>query len=597
MRLARYWSPGRIAPALTAVSLLLWAHSLLFARLEVGDFGLIHGLPATFFISLALLTVAAACLWNSRSAHTRLLTVQTVLFVGMLWLVPAVTGGSPPLDDHAYRNLRLIDHIVSQGHFSAQEVGYLSWPGAFIWVASLSELLAIDFEPLMDFFPVILQILFLLPLYVFLKNTLGEEQRGRCWAGLWLFTLASWTGREYLSSAPGVGLLLLLVLLALLTTPGILEKHRRGAGLLALTGATFVALAVTHLLTSLAALGMLAALALARRNKRLVYAAGACFVVLLAWNLTGMERDTILGAFSQDAVYPEETVWAEEPDPVVTPQGTIASPEPQPMVTGRTPVLSADVFLKAQITGHISGDPGHVAAVQTRLGLSAGFVVLGVAGAVAALLSRRDRRTAIVILLMTAAPFALAVLPYGGRVLDHLYVFSLAPMALFGARLLKVHPVVTVPIVAVLIMVAIPFHLIAHYGNQAFDYHPDSLAAGLDYAYDRADAPTPISDRYPWATLEPPRAPFLNISQLQWRGNEAIDDRASWLYFHSRQAAFYDFILAAPSFVAAVEDALAKTTNCQLVYQNSDFRLYSLSPAETYQGWGAGSGERDSKSN
>ena len=62
----------------------------------------------------------------------------------------------------------------------------------------------------------------------------------------------------------------------------------------------------------------------------------------------------------------------------------------------------------------------------------------------------------------------------------------------------------------------------------------------------------------------------LAVSDCFWRTTGRRDD------------ALHDFILAAPSFVTALEDALAKTTNCHLIYQNSDFRLYSLSPTETY---------------
>ena len=55
----------QISILLTIIAVLLWAHSILYARLEIGHFGLIHSLPVTFFVALALLTVASAILWVS----------------------------------------------------------------------------------------------------------------------------------------------------------------------------------------------------------------------------------------------------------------------------------------------------------------------------------------------------------------------------------------------------------------------------------------------------------------------------------------------------------------------------------------------------
>ena len=285
---ARRWTPQHVSILLTAIALLLWSHSILYARLEIGYFGLIHGLPVSFFLALAFLTAASGVLWASKQDHGKLLGVQMVILVCALWLVPQMTGGSPPFDDHAYRNLRLIDQIVREGHFSAQEFTYLSWPGAFIWLASLSQMLGVHPETMLHVFPVLMQLLLLLPLYLFLRNTMGESRGNYCWAGAWLFYLASWTGRQYLGSAPGIALFLLLTFLALVTTPALWERSRRILPWLGLTVAVFVALVATHLLTSLAALCILGALTLVKKSKVMVLVTAACLVLLVSWNLTGM---------------------------------------------------------------------------------------------------------------------------------------------------------------------------------------------------------------------------------------------------------------------------------------------------------------------
>ena len=60
----------------TIVALLLWSHSILYAKLEIGYFGLIRGLPVTFFIALAFLAVASAILWVSKEKHGKLLCLR-----------------------------------------------------------------------------------------------------------------------------------------------------------------------------------------------------------------------------------------------------------------------------------------------------------------------------------------------------------------------------------------------------------------------------------------------------------------------------------------------------------------------------------------
>jgi len=569
---------------LTAIALLLWSHSIVSARFEIGYFGLIQGLPVSFFLALAILITAAGVLWASKQNHGRLLGVQMVILVCALWLVPQITGGSPPFDDHAYRNLRLIDHIVREGYFSAQEFGYLSWPGAFIWMASLSEVFGVDPETILHVFPVLMQLLLLLPLYIFLKNTLGESRSNYCWAGAWLFCLASWTGRQYLGSAPGIGLFLLLTFLALVTTPALWERGRRSLPWLGLTVAVFIGLTMTHLLTSLAALCILGALTLVKKSKVMIPVTTLCLMLVVSWNLSGMERQTILSAFSSDVIAPGEGMEVSDTQWIRLPGELLSIPGKAPIVGGRSLVFSPDIYIKSQITGHLAGSGSHSAVNQTRLWFSALFAVIGLAGAIRAILTRRGRRMAFFVLVLALAPMVLAIIPYGGRSIDHLYVFSLAPMAYFGARLVDFRKRGAVFAFCLLLVVALPFHLISHYGNQAYDYFPPSLVRGLDFSYQSTPATPGITPMYPWATLEPVKEPFVRLSLLEWQEYVVMpsdgfkDNGPRWLYLHRQHQAYYSYLLGEPSFLRAVKAALRDTTNCHLTYSNPDFKLYRLEP-------------------
>jgi len=567
-----------------AVALLLWSHSIVCARFEIGYFGLIHGLPVTFFLALAFLTAASGVLWASRESHSKLLGAQLVILVCALWLVPQITGGSPPFDDHGYRNMRLIHGILGEGHFSAQEAWYLSWPGTFVWVASLSQVLGVDPESVLHVFPLLMQLLLLLPLYLFLRNTLGKSRDNYCWAGAWLFYLASWTGRQYLGSAPGIALLLMLAFLALVTTPALWEKGRRSLPWLGLTVAVFVALVTTHLLTSLAALCILGALTLVKRSRVMVPVVAVCLVLLVSWNLTGTERQTILGAFSSDVIAPGEGIEIADAEAMRLPGRALVIPTMESIVKGRTLVFSPDVFVESQITGHLAGSGSHSTVSQMRVWFSGAFALIGLAGAGRAILTRRDRRMAVIVAALAVAPLALAIIPYGGRSVDHLYVFSLAPMAYFGARLLDGGKRLAVLALCLFMVAAVPFHLIAHYGNQAYDYHPYTLVRGLDFSYQSTPTSPGIFATYPWATLEPVKEPFVRLDRLEWHDTVVApsggfqDDSPRWFYLHRRHHVFYSFLLDEPAFLGVVEDALGETTNCQLTYRNPDFRLYRLEP-------------------
>lgn len=52
----------QISLMLTVIVILLWAHSILLAKFEIGYLGLIHGVPITFFVALVFLAAGSATL-------------------------------------------------------------------------------------------------------------------------------------------------------------------------------------------------------------------------------------------------------------------------------------------------------------------------------------------------------------------------------------------------------------------------------------------------------------------------------------------------------------------------------------------------------
>ncbi len=332
-------SPRRerqISILLTIIALGLWSHSIIFTKFEVGRLGLVSSLPITFFIALGFLTLSSAILWVSKERHDALLALELVIFISALWLIPLVAGGSPTFLNHSYRNLGFIDFISRYGDFGS--IWYLNWPGAFIVPAMLLEVGGINFEPLLIVTPLFLNLLYLLPLGLFLRNTLGSSNY--VFAGCFLFSLAQWTGQDYFSSAQGVGFFLFLLMLALITTPPIWQKGFNAISLRLLAVIVFASLVVTHLLTSLAALCLLGAFSLVKLDKRMALLLIISLALLMAWNLTETRSFTqsrlpLTGEVSLVQEVPKEVPKEEMPKEEAPPEEKVPTKEERVKAKGR----------------------------------------------------------------------------------------------------------------------------------------------------------------------------------------------------------------------------------------------------------------------
>ena len=536
----------QLSVLLTVIALVLWLHSILWARLDIGFWGLLHGLPISFFLAFLFLITASAILWVAKENYTKLLCLQLLLMVAFLWLVPATTGGSPPCVNHSYRAVGYIEYITEQGHFSPAADEYLSWPGVFL-ISSPTAIItsAANVEAIFAFSPLLMQLACLIPLYAFLKNTLGAERLNYCWAGCWLFCLARWTPQAYFSSTQGAALFLLLTLLALVTSPslsGTTSARRVSLSLMVVVCCTLV---ITHLLTSIVALCILLALGLVKRSRMLAAVASACLLLLIGWSLTGASGYIVPAAASSGI------------------GGLILGPEGV-----RT----------AQITSRLTGSQSHIAVAGTRVVFSAIFVALGILGAIWVLLIRRDLRVSLAVLAIAVAPLVLVPLrpfAYSGELLQRLYLLSLAPMAYFGARLLETAKKPSFVVICLVLVLAIPLHIVSYYGNQRLDYYSPAQAAGVDFFKDKTDRGY-VTEAFPTGGMLFPER-YHNLPWVQ-ESHGPMPDRPDNELPHyvgiSRQArGYYEFIEMAPEFVSRMQDTLSDS-GYNLVYDCRDLEIH-----------------------
>lgn len=580
----------QISVLLTIIALLLWSHSILYARFEIGYFGLISGLPVTFFVALAFLTVASAIIWVSDERRGGLPCIQLLILVSALWLIPLITGGSPPFLDHAYRNLGMIDYITRSGHFDPLTLWYQLWPGAFILSAMMSEIGFIDFQPIMSVFPFFMQLLYLLPLYVFLKNTLGETRGGYCWAGCWLFYLAEWLGQDYLGPQ-GIAFFLFLTLLALITSPSLRQKDAKSSTRLFLAAVIFATLVVTHAFTALVALCILAAFWLIRRSKRMAVVIAISAVLLASWTMletTGFTKGRMISAITKatppvaiEEIIPEAI---EEPPPAATEELPPATKKPHEIVQLLAP--NPGYLVERGITERMVGSEAHEAVNRVRIVFSAIFAAIGLAGAILFFIARKNLGTGIRVLAIAAAPsiiliaFGIYYFVYGREFIMRLYLFALAPMAFFGVEFLKRRG--TTLVLGALLLVLPVLHIVTHYGNQTIDYiSPHEMAAA--HFFDGTTTQGYVVGRAPIGVLtDVEQYRHANMRWLDVEGDVLVwgrTTRSDWPHYVSigrAEREFYRYYLGRLELIEEAETMVSNSPKYKLIYNNTDMKLYFL---------------------
>lgn len=548
----------RISILLTILALLALSHSILYAKFEIGYWGLVNSLPITFFVALALLVIASALLWISKEKHTKLLGLQLLTIILALALVPIITGGSNPFIDHGYRNVGYVDYIVRQGHFDTYFTFYLSWPGAFILASIIDILCRIDFTPLIEILPFLLPLLFIMPLYIFLKNILGQSRSKYVWVGCLILFLAGGGGGNIIS-AGGAAAFLLMVILALVTNRRLWHKEGNPFPIILLIVIAFTAMVACHLLTSLAALGMIAVLALVRRDRHLVLTAVVSLAVLMTWNLT----------VAGDYMIPR-----------------------LPFIGETHLIFDFSLLFEREITGHFQGSGAHIDVALVKIIHTALFLLLGFAGFISSLIVRRDLKTTVSLAAIAVIPIPLVVLSgyYAEEILTRIHGFIMPGLAYFGTRLFDINKKVIAAILCLLLIIAIPMKLIVTYGNQELDYFSPGQRVGIFFFHDKVSQGM-IFGAWPMGEVENIEHYIgFDLDNLRWYDNRLVippwmkEYEQYYIGINRQNRANYEWFQGDTEFIANLEQNLQDTVGINFIYYNPDLQLYIYEVDEASEG-------------
>ncbi|MEW1909166.1 glycosyltransferase [Kitasatospora sp. NPDC085895] len=287
-------------------ALALWVLALRGARLDrMGDLGLLQVLPPTYWAGFVVLLAGFLAVLYRPRIPQGWCAAYVVALIMMIHATPSVLY--PTLRyAWAWKHIAVVDAMLRHNGTVPNAGGleiYNEWPGFFqlnvLFLRATGLHSALGYA---SWYPVLANLMLLGPLLL-LYRALTDSRR-LVWGGVWLFYSVSWVGQDYFSPQ-AFAFLLYVLLLALVL--GRLAAARRAAeaaaegppaatalsartpwlGWFAVVVVVLAGIVVSHPLTPVMTISVLALLSLPRRNRRTVMPVlGAAVAMTFAWDYT-----------------------------------------------------------------------------------------------------------------------------------------------------------------------------------------------------------------------------------------------------------------------------------------------------------------------
>jgi transposase-like protein len=444
---------GRCALPLAALAIGLL--SLTTARESaIGQYGLIQALPPLYFVSLGILAISFIRAWRSPQPRLPELTLGVISLVVLLQSAPAIIETEPRFAS-AWLHAGFTDFVAHTGRVLPRIDARFSWPSFFTGMAFLDRAGGLpNAIILIRWWPVVINLLYLPPLYMLAKLVLRDEKKAML--AIWLFPLANWVGQDYYSPQ-AVAYLLYLVLLCVVIGPygasrrAMIPRLRRKPGdngqkqppddwhpqapahaitLLLVMLALCAAMDTGHQLTPVFAVVTVAVLVFFGRTRLLAWP-GVMFLLAAGW-----------------ICYGAVSFWAGH---FATIFGGLSS------VGGN---YAGDLRLH--------GNAAHGQVNDVRLLVVGVIFALAVIGFYAGRYMRADRTAATVMMLVPLV--TIAGQSYGGEAGLRAFLFSLpGALCLVAMALTSFGPRLRLILIGALATALIPAFLIARWGNEPFE--------------------------------------------------------------------------------------------------------------------------------
>ncbi|WP_329562913.1 glycosyltransferase [Kitasatospora sp. NBC_01266] len=410
--------PGPLPRILLPAALVLWLLSLRHVRLDrMGDLGLLQVLPALYWVALALLLLGFVTLLRQ---GTRLGNAWPAGYVlGLIAMIHATPSLLYPALRYswAWKHVAVVDAMLRHNGTVPNAQGleiYNQWPGFFqlnvllLRVTGHSSALGYAVWG-----PVIFNVLLIPPLLLLFSSV--TRDRRLVWGAVWIFFSASWVGQDYFSPQAFAFVLYVTVLAMVVRR---LQRQQAPVGAsssgspapparsdaggwpwrrLVLVLLLEAAIVSSHQLTPVMLIVTLFALALPRRNRRVVLPvlAGA-LIMTVGWDTT--------------------VAWPYVSANLHDFLSALARPDDNAV---------------AGLAGLGAAAPGQVLVAWVDRVMSAGILLLAIGGFVRRPWVRRTGLPAAAV----APGLLLVANTYGGEMIFRVYLFALPAIAFLAATL------------------------------------------------------------------------------------------------------------------------------------------------------------------
>jgi transposase-like protein len=568
--------------ALPLAALAIGLLSLTTARESaIGQYGLIQALPPLYFVSLCILAISFILIWRSPQPRLPELTLCVISLVVLLQSPPGIIESEPRFAT-AWLHAGFTDFVAHTGRVLPRIDARFSWPSFFTGMAFLDRAGGLPNAILLvRWWPVVINLLYLPPLYMLAKLVLRDEKKAML--VIWLFPFANWVGQDYYSPQ-AVAYLLYLVLLCVVLGPygvrrrAMFPRLRRKPGdnngqkrppedwhpqapahaitLLLVMLALSVAMDTGHQLTPVFAVATVAVLVFFGRTRLLAWP-GVMFLLAVGW-----------------ICYGAVAFWAGH---FATIFGGLSS------VGGN---YAGDLRLH--------GNAAHGQVNDVRLLVVGVIFALAVIGFYVGRYMRADRTAATVMMLIPLV--TIAGQSYGGEAGLRAFIFSLpGALCLVAMALTSFGPRLRLILIGALAAALIPAFLIARWGNELFERVLPTEISAMTALYRIAPPGSTIM-----ALSSPLTHDFMNVGQYKYppsrigrfasggvpsparlvpglAGQLRKNLHGGYLIITQTQLAYAQSADALPpSWAADVERQLTQSHLFRLIYDKSASKIYQV---------------------
>jgi hypothetical protein len=454
----------RISLFLFSVAIIITSVSIVFARLDIGAYGLIHGLPPTFFVGLFLLTISLLITLRFDIGNKALLSLHLIALVIFLYLLPALIEKTARFAP-AYLVYGSTEYVLRQGHIDFSLSGnigslYQQWPGMTLLGALVIQITGLGTTGILVGFPVAFELICLPLLYLILNSVIKNQVF--VWIALWLYFVAGWINRAYYSGQAYGYLIFLFIVFIVVSSAlkrGEIRPVERGTTSIVLV-VFFISIAVGHLLSAIVS--------------------AVCLVILYALFRIFRVKGTRRFGFIIPVFLLAIVLWLILPSGRSLLESIIARARP----SGMGELLNFTAIFRSTFEVPFSYGSEHARIMLLRAAYTGFFCVLAFVGLVYTMIKKRMDLSSLTMLglLLGACSAVILVGNYGGEIVYRAFEFSLLFLAFFAVKSLG-RKALAIPLI-IFLLVSPTLFVASAYANEKADYVSPAELRGVDFFYD-----------------------------------------------------------------------------------------------------------------